>query len=234
MFTFPFTIFSSSLFENLLSTSFDGVDEFVQTTVDLSGSTSFSISGWYFRATATQRLDIDQVDNANSNRIKLLINSGGGAVMVISGSSIFSPTLTTGWFHLVGVYDGSLAINQRMKLYVDGVLQGTPSGTPPTSIPTIGDGQKLLIGKDNGPGAFSNGNIDEVTVWGGALSDSDVLELYNSGDPNDPQAHSQSSILVNYWRMGDGDSATTIFDQVGSDNGTLVNMNSSNYVSDTP
>lgn len=232
--TFAPTLFTPAGFNNTLSTSFNGVDEYVQTAVDFSGDTQFTISGWFFRSTASQRIDIAQTDDGNSDRVKLILDSSGPATIVFGAASRSSSSLGTGWFHLVYTYNGSLSASARIKLYVDGVLAGNTTGTPATSVPTIGNSQTLRIGNDNGSSTFANGNIDEVTVWGVDLSLAEVVALYNSGTPNDPRIHSQSTNLVNYWRMGDGDNATTIIDRVGSDNGTLVNMDASNYDTEIP
>lgn len=233
MFTFPMTMMGGG-WENLLSTSFNGVDEYVQTSVDFSGATEFTISGWYYRATAAQRIDITQSNNANSNRVKLLLNSTGPAVIALDQSSRTSSPLGTGWYHIVMVYDGSLSVAARIRLYVNGALEGNTVGTPPTSVSTIGDSQTLRLGQDNGSGVHSTGNLDEVTIWSNPLSAGEVTELYNAGTPLDPLSHSQAASLSSYYRMGDGDSDTTIFDNIGTDDGTLVNMDASNYTTDVP
>ena len=234
MFTFPFTNFTAAGFENLLSTNFNGVDEYVQTSKDFSGATEFTISGWFYRTSDAHRLDISQSDNANSNRVKLILNSDTTAIVVIGSSSRKSVALGTGWYHLVFVYDGTLTAADRIKLYVDGVLEGVTTGTPPSSVPVIGSSQTLRIGQDNGASRFAQGNLDEVTIWDVPLTSGEVDELYNSGTTFNPETHSQSANLVNYWRMGDGDDATTIFDHIGTDDGTLVNMDASNYTTDVP
>lgn len=234
MFTFPITLFSPG-FINELSTQFNGIDEDIDTPKDFSGDTSLTITGWFNRALATQRIDIAQSESANVNRLKLILDGTGPAFAVLNSAFITSPALGTGWIHLGYVYDGSLAVANRLKLYVDGVQSGSLTGTPLTSIPTItGANSQLRFGKDNGSSTFSDGNLDEIGVWSVALSDAEILEVYNSGKPTDLTNHSQSLPLTNWWRMGDGDNATTVFDNVGSDDGTLNNMDASNYESNVP
>jgi len=82
------------------------------------------------------------------------------------------------WYHLVGTYDGS-----TMKLYVNGVLEGTVG----RSGPIIPDGCDLVIGGSNlggcgFQGMFTvNGKVDEVALYSRALSESEVADLYNDG-----------------------------------------------------
>lgn len=238
MFTFPMTLMDGG-FTNSLSTNFNGVDEYVQTSVDFSGLSTLTMSGWFHRDLVTQRLDISQTDNSNANKVKLILNSSilnpsSPAVFVVGGSLLTSSVLGTGWFHLAATYDGAAVAADRLKLYVNGVLNGVLSGVPPTSLPIIGDSQTLRLGQDNGTSRFADGNLDEITIWSSTLTAGEITELYNSGTPFDPKKHTQSANLVNYWRMGDKDSATTIFDNAGSDDGTLVNMDASNYVTEVP
>ena len=228
MFTFPMTLTGG--YKNRYSTLFNGIDEYVQTSVDFSGLSAFTISGWFYRDLTTQRLDITQSDNSNNNRVKVILNSNGSAYCVVDGSSLISSSLGTGWIHIAATFDGSAAVADRIKLHVNGGLDGVLSGVPPTSVSIIGNSQTLRLGQDNGSSSFSDGNLDEVTTWNVALDRTEILELYNGRKPRDPKQHSQSGNLTNYWRMGDGDSATTIFDKVGADDGTLVNMDASNYV----
>ena len=80
--------------------------------------------------------------------------------------------------------------------------------------------------------AYFPGLIDEVAIFGSALSDGgvstgatasgDIATVYNSGVPGDIASLSP----VSWWRMGDNDggTGTTVTDQgSGSNNGTLTN-----------
>ncbi len=80
-------------------------------------------------------------------------------------------TVTTGWHHLVGVYDADAA---TLKLYEDGWLLGQNSAT----IVTIGAGD-LWIGGAKGVIEYLNGAVDDVRIYDRALSDEDVVALFN-------------------------------------------------------
>ena len=68
--------------------------------------------------------------------------------------------------------------------------------------------------------------MDEVSIWGTALSAADVLTLYNSGIPSDLSS-ALSSTPDGWWRMGDGvgdanpSSGDIIVDQIGDIDGEL-------------
>ncbi|MFM7121332.1 MAG: LamG domain-containing protein, partial [Gammaproteobacteria bacterium] len=74
------------------------------------------------------------------------------------------------WYHVVMVEDGSGSI----FLYIDGVLDATDSEGPRTRHP----GYPFDIGGGYG-GSFFQGQVDEIVVYRGALSASDVSARFN-------------------------------------------------------
>jgi len=81
---------------------------------------------------------------------------------------------------------------------------------------------------------YFDGKIDEVAVWNVALSAADVTALYNSGIGLKASANSgnydNSGDLVGYWKFNEG-SGSTLTDKTSySNNGTLTNMDSSDWV----
>jgi hypothetical protein len=103
--------------------------------------------------------------------------TGSGSVWnVISGPELFAEE----WAHLVGSYNG-----QVMRFYVNGELAG--SRAVPVSLNTetllrIGGGET----EDPVGDYFFNGEIDEVAVYAGALSQERVLEHYVTGSGGNP------------------------------------------------
>ena len=81
---------------------------------------------------------------------------------------------------------------------------------------------------------FFDGKIDEVAVWNVALSAADVTSLYNSGNGLKASANSgnydNSGDLVGYWKFNEGTGSTLTDSTSNSNNGTLTNMDSSDWV----
>ncbi len=78
--------------------------------------------------------------------------------------------LTGRWHHLVATFNGSA--NGEMKIYKDGVLQATETGTAPCSVtPTVQDIGDLFIGNDY------TGCIDDIIIYNKALSQAEVTQL---------------------------------------------------------
>ena len=123
---------------------------------------------------------------------RLLLHSDGPGALWAS-----SPGLVAGtWHHVVARRSGATA-----EFIVDGVSAGTEDyGTAAISNSPNG----VLIGKRNGGELYMNGLIDEVALWGRALSDDEVSAL-NGG----AEAGSVSEGLLAYWPLNvDGSDAS--------------------------
>ncbi len=109
-----------------------------------------------------------------TRNINFTRNNGTSAV------SLYGPVIaTTGWTFVAATYDG---VNGH-RIYIDGVLAAsdpsTFSGLVATTIgPYIG-----FLGTTAFDGKLFQGGIDEVTVWGGALTEAEIAQLYASSLP---------------------------------------------------
>ena len=74
--------------------------------------------------------------------------------------------------------------------------------------------------------------VDELSFFNAELSASEVASLYNGGTPSDLDIFVPAP--AHWYRMGDGDTAPTIIDGVGSANLTMTNMNDNNFVTTVP
>jgi hypothetical protein len=88
------------------------------------------------------------------------------------------------WHQLAGVYDGATS----EYLYVDGQLADS-SGS--ATLPVLGSGGDVWIGDAPGHAAYQafNGVIDEVSIFGAALSQAQIQQLFS--------AATQAQVLVN-------------------------------------
>jgi uncharacterized delta-60 repeat protein len=112
-----------------------------------------------------------------------LFNSGG-VVRVLSGigdGATGDPGITGGtvtlnaWNHIAMTYDAASGLN---RLFVNGVFVGQrvrAHGIYPTT-------SRVFIGnEDSNNHRFFNGLIDEPTIYGRALTDAEILAIYNAG-----------------------------------------------------
>ena len=246
-------------FRDDFSVAFDGSNDHIDcgdvSDWDFSnGSASiFSVSAWFRSADGSPGSNDTIVSKYNtgdnqrewrvsvddSARIKVFTSDNGTA----TDSAYTSFTVTdTNWHHVVFTYDGSVATaGLRTTLYVDGVNHGiTIAGGTFTAI--LHEGNKpLTIGSFTSGGSSAenwNGSISEVAIYNSALSASQVKTLYNGREPYNHKEGIASGNLKAWWRMGDGlenHSGTTIYDMSNnSNNGTMTNMASDDFVGDTP
>ena len=163
------------------------------------------------------------------------VSTNGGTIFGYSGTTT---ALSAGaWTHVIVQSNGT-----AWSMWINGVSQTMTSfGAAANDGNWYGDvsgtGHRMTIGvqyASNAIGAnFYAGLLDEVTYLSGRIfTAGEVASLYNSGTRTNPRKlASIQADLVTWYRMGESrDSATTVFDEVGSNDLTLVNMDASNYV----
>lgn len=155
--------------------AFNGSSSFM-TFASPSISTAMSISMWFKKTTTTGVKYLACVDGltlayGSSTQIQIYPDSGGSPQSNITVSAMGS-----GWHHIIWTQNGTTGI-----IYLDGVKYTTGATS---SI--------VLYSSLNGIGNYPHGNptfwkifdgsIDEVGIWSRALSDSEALVLWNSGN----------------------------------------------------
>ena len=228
-------------FNNIYSTAFDGVDDFVD--IDSSGSIintstgAFSLwakigvmesSGYFINYRVDSNNQIQLLYHAASNEVRMNYKAGGTETSAALTDAIENDGL---WHHIAGTWDSSGDI----KIYLDSNLKDTTasSGTF-TGTPAF-----CSIGSSGVSTSFFKGNIDEVILFNDELDSTEVSNLYNDGLPFNPQPLSN---MVGYWRMGDGGivgnpiaTFPTIPDESTNNNdGTMTNMTSTDFEADVP
>lgn len=235
-----YSIFPDFVAANNYSLSFDGVNDYLTggNILNYDHATAFSISLWV----KPQNLSVQRAlfskagTDANVRGFALYHDSSGALFLQLRSSGAnsaftFTTTLTSEvWQHIVLTYSGNSNISGA-RVYKNGTIGNTPTSAVMSG--TWLESQNFLIAA-RGTGFYFSGKIDDITVWDKALSQAEVDELYNLGAPTVPSAHSASNNLVNYWRMGDGDSFSTILDNKGSNNLTMTNMSAGSIVEDVP
>lgn len=229
---------SIPLMTNSHSLSLDGTDDHAEVTgsSEIQISYPLTISAWIYPTVNASSNNVRTIISwgsaaAGQGRIFGVLNSTNNLAFWSYQSSLNSTTslsLNT-WYHVaVTVTSGST------KLYINGSLDTTGSNTlnsPTYSKTHVGE---LYYATTNTARHFA-GNIDELALFNSVLSDAEISQLYNNGDPFDLNSdggnYTSSANLKAWWRMGDGTEAgsgSTIYDMStndsNSDDLTLVNQ----------
>ena len=121
----------------------------------------------------TQGYRLLSVGYGNGGKFYFLVCGLAGTPAIV-GTTV--PTIGT-WYHVAGVYDGA-----NLKLYVNGLPEGTPPIASGTITNTIGS---MGIGSYNGGSLeFMDGTIDDVRIYNYARSASQILEDMNKTAPS--------------------------------------------------
>ena len=224
------------------SLQMDGADEYIDCGASsFSGETGISVSVWVYptavgTAQAEAIISTDVASTAPrgfylalyaSNKIRWQI---GTTVYNSKNSLDVTNTLQLNqWNHLVGTWNAT-----TMSVYINGSLAGDePSGV---ANGTFNSTNNILIGARETTGGYFPGRISNAAIFKSTLSAAQVLELYNENKPFD--LNNFSVTANNWWRLGSVNtfynSTTTEFtvlDELGTNNGTSVNMEQGDLVS---
>jgi len=125
------------------------------------------------------------------------------------------------WYFVTMVYDGTLANEERVKLYLNGTqLSTTTNGTIPTTI--TASSHEMRIGDFAGLNRYWSGGLDEVKFYSRALTQTEIAAEYQASNAGIPAGLSLGGVIS-------GTSQTAAFDsiiQTSAGNYTLaVNQN---------
>ena len=225
-------------FSNTYSIDFDGTNDYMVSDSNVVFTETGSYAFWMKTSTRAQMVAL----YASSAFYFYATISGSDVVPFIAhpavGSITSSTKLDDGAWHFITVTTAGSAdsgVSSTVTLYVDGssVATGTVTGsyTPVTAKWELGH-------YGDGPCCRYTGNLDEVAMWNVTLDANAITQLYNSGEPIDLSSDSgnydNSGDLVHWWRMGDGDTFTTITDNKGSNDMEMTNMASGDIEEDVP
>ena len=235
---------TAATWSNTLSTTFDGVDDFVDCgdNDDLSfgnGTTDspFSISAWIKMDTDTNFSICSKYSTTSIIEYQFTFVSGGRLMFRLfdGGSTVRIGRLTAdissnvgSWTHIVATYDGSSTL-AGIKIYVNNSRSDVTDSSLNTYIAMHNTTAPFKIGRY--ATSYADGNIDETAIFSSELSASDVTAIYGTGVPTSLASLSP----VSWWRCGDGDTSPTLTDNGSASNdGTMTNMSAANFVTDVP
>jgi hypothetical protein len=201
-------------------TVFDFVpNDAIDVSNDINITSNFSCSFWYRSesssgtayefllsrenaAATVKQFGIYNVFTNGSGRILAnIFDSGGGFVSCDTGGGIAENT----WHHIAFCYSPS----NYIRLYLDGVLDNENTTNIPSSIRSV-TGESIRIGGRRNNTMFLNGQMSNVQIWSGTLTDGgvsvgataggEVATLYNGGRPY-TGTQPQAANLKGWWKM---------------------------------
>jgi len=154
----------------------------------LDNSESLTLSLWVRPDGLTENpqfLVSKRASPTSQNAYALFFHTGGKLYVDIAGNDnrFSSNTVFTDgrWRHVSVVFDGTLASPERVKIYVDGVLDKTAPETSSAIPNTTAD---LYVGQGDATStARFRGGIDDLRLYRAALSNNQVATLANRTPP---------------------------------------------------
>ena len=159
---------------------FDGVDDYIEIPDDprLDLETELTITTW-IKPDSLPTSDLKTILSKDEN-YEFHLNTSGEILWWWSASSFTTSgaNISAGnWYHVAITYKSG-----QQYIYINGVEKG--SHTYAGNLPLNSD--PLQIGQDQFYGnRYFSGNIDEVQIYGRALTISEINEIYNETHPCD-------------------------------------------------
>lgn len=160
--------------------------DYAERTELIVSSGSFSMAGWFYETDEVTRHFLGQFDDGGgaTNGINLHRSLNGGPVRFRVGSGLGG--IVTGarvsmntWNHFAGTFNGTTAV-----IYINGIYLASGELTP--AFPSSSPRTRILAGGSGGTG--NNCLADMCGIWSVALTQNQVLSLYNNGNGFDPTA----------------------------------------------
>ena len=203
----------TAVVENALD--FDGVDDYVISNLSGTNVGSYSIE-MYIKPNITQSTKgiFTWAPALGSGSAMVIIQQNCTSVdLYVDGNyRIFINVPINSWSHLALTFDGS-----SYKAYLNGTLSGTYTG----GNAGLSFADDIYLG--NGYNGYWNGQMDEVRIWDAERTASQITDNMSSS-----LSGSETGLLA-YYNMQNG-SGTTLTDLTGSNDGTLTNMDSNDWV----
>ena len=214
------------------SFEFDGVDDYV--SLDSPNyPNAISFSAWFKTTNTSTQTIWSALDNSvqkhflriSNTQFRLRLTDSAGALLTLDN------TLTTqdgNWHHVAFTTDGTTTTD-GVVVYFDGVALSNKG--------TLANGGLITTNKNN-IGTYAattwnfNGSIDEVSLYASELSQSDVTDIYNGGEPT------TISGAIAHYKMGEeatfSGGVWTVPDAIGSNDGTSNAMTIEDRVGSAP
>ena len=173
--------------------SFDGIKDAASAPVQLGGKTALTVSFWlkWDAWTNNDELAMELTDNFNGTPGGFLIDPnssyGSFAVGIGMGSSrnvsVFPRPSAGAWHHYAFVLDTQAPAAQQVVPYVDGGPVAYTKVESGTGAEPFADATLWMMSRA-GSGLFGAGDLDEVALFGRALSATEVANQFDLSIPN--------------------------------------------------
>ena len=180
---------------NTYSLDFDGVNEYVtradNSLLDFADTDDFTLTGWFYRDTATTDDTIIAKSNgqlaSNTGYIlyiddatdKLILNLADGVDLYTLTSS--TTLASTGWNHFAVVWDQDSAANS--EIYINGVADSATDTGTIGNIGSIANAVPFRAGAESDGGNPFDGKLDDIRVYSRVLTTSEISVLASGNRP---------------------------------------------------
>jgi hypothetical protein len=207
---------------------FDGLDDYVEipdnAALDANLGDSFTIEAWIRTREDADNMIFAKHSGGDDGSYYFATRSGGVlqlTALTSSGREDHTVSFSYDddkWHHVAGVYNGS-----DLKIYVDGAQVGGANSQTGDVNDTDSDCPVRIGFYDGSTDWFYDGLYDEIRLWDDARTQTEIqANMYKT-------LTGSESGLVGYWKF-DESSGTTATDSKGSNDGTLNNMEDSDWV----
>lgn len=223
---------------NTYSTLFDGINDVMNIPIgslatiaggDHSISTWFRIinsgtSYLFIIGSSAGTTPILSSFNMSATQVIFTCRDDAGNTINVAGNMTLLPDV---WYNFTAVRSGLIG-----RIYLNGTLLGS------NSVASFGacTVNQAAIGcrRSSTNTAFFSGVVNQFSIFDKALSQAEVIEVWNGGKPLPYTQLSSYANLKAFWAMGNSDVYPTITDKISANNGTLVNMNPSSIIASVP
>lgn len=192
-----------------------------------------TVSMWFNADTVTSDDGLFTIKTGSSfGNITFLITSNTARMYYNNdGTHISGSVSTNQWYNLVGILSSGDASNT--KLYLNNNAVATATTTPNSSLDF--NGMDTWIGNYWAGNNALDGKISNVAIWDRAITEDEILRVYNGGSPGDLSSLNPTS----WWSLG-ADSyfngSNWICPDIGANtnDGTSANMAADDLVGNGP
>ena len=160
--------------------NFDGSDYVdINGFSGILGSSPRTVAAWVNTTSTAQQPVIAWGPNANGNKWSFLVENGHARIEITSGFLEGTRIVNDGQWHFIACsYNNNFTSITNARLYVDGTPETSFTTTKSFAVNTMSNGD-VTIGLDT-QGRNFIGMIDEPRIYNTALTDAQILALYNA------------------------------------------------------